>query len=160
MESNQEIVRQLYVDVISGRNPYITQSPTGSGFTQYTVSAKPSSLKTFSNFFAKVREAFPDYELTIDSLIVKRDRVMARYTICGTHKGEFLGISATNEKMAVTGVDIFRLENGKVVEHFDAAHQVCALSHFKRGPVGQSGNWRPTDLIVPPQSNKQLSITI
>ena len=158
MELNLEIVRQLYIDLTSGRNPYITLKPEGTGFPQYTVSAKPASLNTFNHFFATVREAFPDYELTIDSLIVKGDRVMARYTISGTHKGDFMGLPPTNEKMTITGIDIFRLDNGKVLEHWDAAHQVCALSQLNKSPAAQSGSKRRTDLIIIPSGRRQLSL--
>lgn len=159
MELNREIVRQLYIDVTSGRNPYIALKSGGTGFTQYTVSAKPSSLKTFNNFFATVHEAFPDYELTIVSLIGKGDRVMARYTISGTHKGDFMGLAPTNEKMTIIGIDIFRLDNGKVIEHWDAAHQVCAFSQLNKSPAAQSGSRHPTDLITIPYGRRQLSLT-
>ncbi len=90
------------------------------------MSASPLGLNAFERFFTAVGEAFPDYELNIDHLITKGDRVMVRYTICGTHKGEFMGMSPTNERMTITGIDVFRLDNGRVIEHWDAAHQMRA----------------------------------
>ncbi len=49
---------------------------------------------------------------------------MVHYTVCGMQKGDFLGVSATGEKMVVIGIDVFRLNEGKVVQHWDAAHQL------------------------------------
>jgi predicted ester cyclase len=130
MEQNREIIRRLYEDVSSGKVPTTGYNPRGMSFTQYTVSARPASLKTFNSFFNKVSSAFPDYTLTVESLIVKGDRVMARYTISGIHKGEFMGMAPTSERITIAGIDVFRLDNGKIVEHWDAAHQITALPGF------------------------------
>ena len=54
---------------------------------------------------------------------------MTRYTITGTHKAHFMGMAPTNETVNICGIDIFRIESGKVVEHWDAAHQIKALSN-------------------------------
>lgn len=127
MEQNKEIIRQLYTEIAALRQRTVSYRSRGTGVTHYAVPAKHSSLKAFSRFFLDISEAFPDYEITIDNIIVKGDRVMARYTIMGTHKKHFLGVAPTFKKMMVTGIDVFRLSNGKVVEHWDAAHQINAL---------------------------------
>jgi predicted ester cyclase len=138
IEHNTEIIRQLYFE-ISSRRLMTNTGTRRHSFTQYTASSKPSSLKAFKNFFSVVGDALPDYDLSIDSLTVKGDRVMVRYTISGTHKGDFMGIAPTNERITITGIDIFRLDNGKVVEYWDAAHQVCAFPTVDRGPILPSG---------------------
>ena len=66
-----------------------------------------------------VSEAFPDYDLTIDNLTVKGDRVWSAILSAAPRK-TLHGIAPTNERTTVTGIDIFRLDNGKVVEHWDA----------------------------------------
>ena len=68
---------------------------------------------------------------------------MVRYTICGTQKNPFMGIAPTNERITITGIDIFRLDNGKVVEHWNAAHQICALPQFYDQPLFPSQPRRP-----------------
>jgi steroid delta-isomerase-like uncharacterized protein len=159
LEQNQEIIRKLYAEV-TARNPYPGSYRTkGNRFTPYTVSAKPSSLKTFGHFFTAVSEAFPDYEMNIDNLITKGDRVMVRYTISGTHKGDFMGMPPTNEKMTITGIDVFRVDNGKVTEHWDAAHQMSAFHGLNREPVAASGSWRPDNPVASLSGSKQLSLS-
>jgi predicted ester cyclase len=127
MDQNKEIIRQLYTQVASLRQRTVIYRSRGTGNTHYAVPAKHSSLRAFGRFFSDISEAFPDFEITINNLLVKGDRVMARYTIMGTHKKHFLGVAPTFKKMMVTGIDVFRLSNGKVVEHWDAAHQINAL---------------------------------
>jgi predicted ester cyclase len=126
-ENNKELVRRLYEEVIS-RKVLDTKNWTGAhAFSQYTSSSRPSSLKTFNRFFTGVSFAFPDFNLTIDSIIAKGDRVMVRYRIRGTQNAEFMGIAPANEPMTITGIDVFRIENGRIVEHWDAAHQMVSL---------------------------------
>ncbi len=63
--------------------------------------------------------AFPDSKTTTDDLIAEGDKVVERFTLVGTHKGEFMGIPATDKPVKVTGMSIFRIANGKIVEHWD-----------------------------------------
>ena len=62
--------------------------------------------------------AFPDGKTTTNDLIAEGDKVVERFTFVGTHKGEFLGIPATGRSITVTGMSIFRIANGKIVEHW------------------------------------------
>jgi steroid delta-isomerase-like uncharacterized protein len=62
--------------------------------------------------------AFPDGKTTTDDLIAEGDKVVERFTFVGTQKGEFLGIPATGKPVRVTGMSIFRIANGKIVEHW------------------------------------------
>jgi predicted ester cyclase len=129
MEENKEIIFRLYSDI----NKRVFQKKgyrkSGKGFSQYRSTAKPAGLRTFNEFFSAVNESFPDFNIRIDSLICKADKVMTRYTITGTHKAHFMGMAPTNEIVNICGIDIFRIENGKVVEHWDAAHQIKAVSN-------------------------------
>jgi len=102
----------------------------------------------------------PDYEFNIDNMIVKGDRVMARYTISGIHKGELMGQPPTNERVTITGIDVFRLDEGKVVEHWDAAHQMSVISPLtpeyalssneprERGDIGTMARRRSVSLRI------------
>jgi steroid delta-isomerase-like uncharacterized protein len=62
---------------------------------------------------------FPDATATTDDIVVEGDKVVARFTWTGTHKGEFFGIPATNKKVTWTGTDWWRVEDGKLAEHWD-----------------------------------------
>ncbi len=67
---------------------------------------------------ALFRQAFPDIWSTADDVIVEGDRVVERFTSGGTHKGEFFGIPSTGVSGSITGINIFRVANGKIVEHW------------------------------------------
>lgn len=60
--------------------------------------------------------AFPDAELALDDLIAEGDKVVERWTVRGTHLGEFMGIAATGKRIELHGVDVYRYSAGKRVE--------------------------------------------
>ena len=64
------------------------------------------------------RNAFPDMRATADDVIVEDDKVVERFTASGTFKGEFMGIPPTGKSGSTTGINIFRVANGKIVEHW------------------------------------------
>jgi steroid delta-isomerase-like uncharacterized protein len=62
------------------------------------------------------RSAFPDLHTTLEDVLVDGDRVVVRGTDRGTHRGEFMGIPATGRRIAVTWIEVFRIEDGKAAE--------------------------------------------
>ena len=145
---NSEIIRQLYLETTANIRRDSGYRTFQVKFTQFTFPHRSSSLKTFGTFFSAVKEAFPDFVLNIDSLVTKGDRVMARYTISGTHKGNFLGLAPTHQKTTISGIDLFRLNDGKVVEHWDAAHQISILPRMGWKRLGAVRQWRNSPDLV------------
>ncbi len=64
------------------------------------------------------RSAFPDLRVTTEDILVDGDRVAVRWTARGTHQGALLGIPPTGKPVTITGIDILRIANGKVVERW------------------------------------------
>jgi steroid delta-isomerase-like uncharacterized protein len=77
----------------------------------------PDGVAGVKRFFGLFRDAFPDVEVRIDELVAEGDRVAVATTIIGTHDRELLGVPPTGRKVSVTGIDIVRVANGKIVEH-------------------------------------------
>jgi steroid delta-isomerase-like uncharacterized protein len=70
----------------------------------------------FKPFFAKLRGAFPEFEVTIEDTIAEADQVAARWTARLTHQGDHLGIPATGKKAIVSGMSIIRVRDGQIIE--------------------------------------------
>jgi steroid delta-isomerase-like uncharacterized protein len=58
----------------------------------------------------------PDLKCTIDDTISEKDKLVVAWTITGTHKGDFLGVPATNRKVTFSGITINQIASGKVIE--------------------------------------------
>lgn len=63
-----------------------------------------------------LREAIPDLTFAIDDLVADGDNVTIRWTAAGTHGGELLGFLATGRALAIRGVDMYRLQDGRITE--------------------------------------------
>jgi steroid delta-isomerase-like uncharacterized protein len=70
----------------------------------------------FKPFFLKFREAFPDIEVKIDDIIAEGDTVAARCTVRATHKGDSLGVEATQQPVEFTGMTMIRVKDGQIAE--------------------------------------------
>jgi len=58
----------------------------------------------------------PDLKFNIDDTISEKDKLVVAWTITGTHKGDFLGVPATNKKVSFSGITINQIANGKIIE--------------------------------------------
>ena len=128
MELNGDIIRQLYGEITFGKRTATLVGRTNDDVMSHTRFSKVPCLKAFYRFFDAVNAAFPDYRLLLENILVKGNRVMVRYTISGTHKGEFMGLTATNQQVAITGIHVFRVYGGQIVEYWDGAPQITASS--------------------------------
>ena len=74
-------------------------------------------------------EAFPDWRWDIEEMLAVDDKVITRYVARGTHRGEYMGAAPTGKEVAFTGINISRLEGGKIVESWGNSDQLgCARS--------------------------------
>ena len=64
----------------------------------------------------QMRAAFPDMHWVLEEMIAEGDKVACRFTWTGTHRGPFLGISATGRTVTVKGVVIDRLVEGRMAD--------------------------------------------
>ena len=75
--------------------------------------------KDFKEYMRTVQRAFPDFHNRIEELIAEGDKVVARLTYTGTHRGQLFGIEPTGKKVTYAGIAIFR-----IAEHFVAEGSV------------------------------------
>ena len=62
------------------------------------------------------RKALPDVHFTVDDVIAEDDKVVTRVTATGTQRGDLPGIPATSKRATLSGIVIFRFEEGRIVE--------------------------------------------
>lgn len=79
----------------------------------------PQGLPGFQKFFADWFQAVPDWEYRLEKIVAEGDTVWVYGAYSGTHKGIWLGMPATGKHYSIHAVDIFRIESGKLAEHWD-----------------------------------------
>jgi predicted SnoaL-like aldol condensation-catalyzing enzyme len=81
----------------------------------------PQGKSGFKKFHEQFFKAMPDFNYTINKIVAEGDTVMMYSTVTATHLGEWLENPPTGNKLNFDTVDIFRIENGKIAEHWDVA---------------------------------------
>jgi steroid delta-isomerase-like uncharacterized protein len=76
----------------------------------------PADKATTKQIVAMFRAAFPDMRHTVDEMIAEGNTVAARWTVEGTHRGDFQGIAATGRQIKLSGTTVHHMADGKIAE--------------------------------------------
>jgi predicted ester cyclase len=71
----------------------------------------------------------------VDDLIAEGDKVVGRITATGTHEGDLLGIARTGKHIRMTGMTIWRIADGKIVEHWSEMNVLGLLQQLGAVPM-------------------------
>jgi predicted ester cyclase len=117
IEENKAVVRRFFEELLSTDNFAVADEILAPGFRFYFAgSPDPMDLEHYKEFLRGRRAAFPDRRFVVEDMIAEGDKVSARFTMRGTHKGELQGIAPSGKEVAMTGIDMIRLAEGKMVE--------------------------------------------
>ncbi len=79
--------------------------------------------------------AFPDLQAGIDAVIAEGDMIVLRWTVRGTHTGEFQGIAASHKKMTLPITEVFRILDGQLAEAWDQYDRLHLLEQIGAAPA-------------------------
>jgi predicted ester cyclase len=82
----------------------------------------------FQAFYGALLQGFPDATVEINEQLAERDLVATRKTFRGTHLGELWGLPPSSNRVELEFIDIFRLRDGKLIEHWTSM-DINALRH-------------------------------
>lgn len=82
--------------------------------------------------------AFPDMQITEEDVVAEGDKIVARFTFQGTHKGELQGIPPTGKQVTVSGMVIDHIAHGKVVEHWIEFDQLGLMQQLGVVPAPET----------------------
>ena len=81
-----------------------------------------------------MREGFPDIQWTLEEMIAEGDKVAARFTMRGTHRGSFFGVPPTGKPIVVQAMNFYRLSGGKFVEERGQPDLLALLQQIGAAP--------------------------
>jgi steroid delta-isomerase-like uncharacterized protein len=76
----------------------------------------PPGTEGMKQLIGAYRTAFPDLTMTLDDIFAEGEMVAFRWSVSGTHLGDWLGVPPTGNHVAATGITLFRVSSGKVVQ--------------------------------------------
>lgn len=96
-------------------------------------------LKDWKQANSKFYDTFPDNHLTLDDMVAEGDKVAYRWTLTGTHKGEFEGIRPTDKKVTMWAISISRIAGGKIVEDWSRVDTLGLMRQLGVVPTPEKG---------------------
>jgi steroid delta-isomerase-like uncharacterized protein len=116
--ANKELVRRFYEEVWNRGNTSVALEVFADDYVRHDL--RPTDALPGGAGQAKIaadfRAAFPDLVFQPDLIIAEDDIVAARWTASGTHEGRWGTVKPTGKRVEFSGVNIFRIADGRVVE--------------------------------------------
>jgi steroid delta-isomerase-like uncharacterized protein len=117
---NFEVFEDLFADDFVDHTPQPGTTPDKAGVRK---------------LYTYLRVAFPDFHAEIHWQLADGDRVTTYKTYHGTHEGPFLGVAPTHRKVHFESVDVMRVQNGKITDHWGVGNLLSLMR--------QIGGWTP-----------------
>lgn len=119
-EENKEVVRRFNIEVIQNGSEADFRALMAPDFVNHAApQGMPNGPDSMWNTFQNIlRPALSNLTVTIHDQIAEADRVTTRKTISGVHTGTLMGIPATGRGVAISVIDIVRVEDGRYAEHW------------------------------------------
>ena len=116
-EENKAMVRRCIEEVFNKQNVTALDEFLAPNVVHHSLPpGVPRDREGFKQFVSVLHAAFPDFRIIVEDMIAEGDKVVARATTGGTHKGEFIGIPPTGKQATWTEIFIWRIDGGKAVE--------------------------------------------
>ena len=116
LEANKRLYRDFVETVINKRQPDAAGRFMSDGLIEHNPNIAQVGR---GKFLAAVLAGFSDYHGEIQEILAEGDRIVVRTLWTGTQDGPFLGLPPSGRKLKFTTADFFRIENGKLAEHWD-----------------------------------------
>jgi steroid delta-isomerase-like uncharacterized protein len=129
-ERNKELVRRVIEQALNKGNLAVADELIATDYVYHEPTAgEKRGREGFKQLVIVFRTAFPNLRVTVDQQIAEGDLVATRWTASGTHRGKLLG-TPTNMKVAVHGIVISRITDGKVADEFESYDALGMLRQF------------------------------
>jgi steroid delta-isomerase-like uncharacterized protein len=130
-EANKQVVRRFVDEYQTAANeqsfadllhPEVVDRSRPPGIAEGTEGVRQQ--------FEAFRAAFPDFHAVIHDQIAEGDKVVTRKVFHGTHRGELMGIAPTGREVQIEVIDIVRIEDGQIVEHWNVVDRLGLLQQL------------------------------
>jgi steroid delta-isomerase-like uncharacterized protein len=143
MTTPEQDLAEIYVEMLNTHAPDLVDRFVAEDYVNHNAAVadgREANRQFWAGFFA----ALPDLSATMEDLVISGDRVVGRLVYRGTHMGALMGIPASGNAVQMRSIDIWRVQDGMFVEHWDELNlmevfqQVGALPQLGAGPQAES----------------------
>lgn len=137
-EENKEIVRRFFEEGPSKGNLNVADELLSPDFILHVPLPSSPGIEGINEVITACRAAFEHLNVTIEDMVADGNNVAARFTARGIHKGNFMGLPATGKPITMTGIEIFRIKDGKIAELWGEANLLGLMQQLGIIPVPEN----------------------
>jgi predicted ester cyclase len=115
-EQNKTIVRRYFDELWNQNNLTVIDEILAPEVEGHVAAQTFRGASVFQQRVQSLRMIYAAPHFTVEDQIAEGDKVLVRWTLRGKHTGEYLGVSPTGKEVVSTGMNLFRLVNGKIAE--------------------------------------------
>jgi steroid delta-isomerase-like uncharacterized protein len=132
---NKDVVRRLYALINDGRVDQVADLVSSDYQEHDPLHGRGSGRAGAVDRFSMITTALAPH-FTVEDLIAEGARVVVRWTNAGTHVGKFAGLPATGRTFTIAGIDVYRIADGQLSEHWHVIDQLGMLGQLRLLPQG------------------------
>jgi len=132
--NGKTISRRFFEEILSQGDLELIEELFTGDYNAHTPIGVFEGLEGAKQFVTQLRGAFPDLDVSVEDQVVEGDKVANLWKARGTHRGNFGGIPATGRKMETSGITMFRVADGKVLESWGFADLMSMMKQLGVAP--------------------------
>jgi steroid delta-isomerase-like uncharacterized protein len=118
-ETNKGLARRVFEEVLNRRHLDLLDELAASDYIEHNpLPGQRTGVDGIRDRYTMLFNAF-ESQFTVEDVIAEGDKVVLRWSQAGTHVGPIFGIPATHRSYRTSGIEIWRVENGRLAEHWD-----------------------------------------
>lgn len=137
LAANKALVKKMVDAVFNAHDISAVDKYYAPSFVDHqTTNGQTSDLAAFKTDTQSSFTAFPDLTYTVEDMVAEGDEVWAREQICGTQTGPLSTLAPTGKHVCIDAIDIVRIQNDLIVEHWGVADDLSLLEQLGVIPTG------------------------
>lgn len=140
--SNKALVRRFEDAVSSGDWGLISETidevVASDALISTPLPIEATGAELVKEIFGRLHEAFPDLHVAVEDVIAEGDKVVARNTVTGTHRGAYMGIPPTGKSITYDEIFICRFEGGQIAQTWGVVDVLSQMRQLGALPDGSS----------------------
>jgi predicted ester cyclase len=135
-----ELVRHFYEDALGNGDTTVLDEIATSDYEEHDpLPGQGEGVAGLKTRVSTLRDGLAGH-YHVEDVIHDGDRLVVRWTNSGTHVGDFFGIPPTNKSFSIPGIDIYRLKEGKLAEHWHVVDQLSLLQQLGLIPAPEGAD--------------------
>ena len=131
MEANLIATQRWGAEVASAGKYEVLDEILAPGFVDHDPAPdQENGIEGLKGFFRQMRTAFPDLKAEAVEVVATEEHVAMRYTLSGSHQGEFQGVPPTGKSFKVSALQLARFENGRCVERSGSTDELGMMEQL------------------------------